>query len=109
MPIRMRFDPEMETMLGRGGAFPAFVCDACGREIREVEQGVYVVPWEAYQPGADTEVLFAHQGACHQALERDRGRMGWDHLKRFIVHLAYSVNASGLLTEEHQYDDSAEP
>lgn len=97
MPIRITFDENIPTLIGRGGAFPIFVCDHCGERIVDGRLGAYLFEHGANTPGRVTSTAFVHKGACHDALEKSGPYRGWGELSAFLTFLAVNANLADLL------------
>jgi hypothetical protein len=73
---------------GKNGHF--FYCDACGNRI--MEKGVVVFDSET------GEVKHAHRGQCHNAVEKQFGRVvGWHDLS---YHIYMLIHNSGYKMED---------
>lgn len=73
---------------------PRVVCDACEQPIEEAKLGVAVNPSDTGS-GRPLDVLHAHKGPCHSAIEaRLGGRMntGWSELSHHLLHVCQNSN-----------------
>jgi hypothetical protein len=69
MPLRMKWE---------GGLYrPVIVCDHCGLEISDAEDGNY--EWQVEQSGAivDGTIYFTHKRCCHPFEQANGGRPAW--------------------------------
>lgn len=98
--IRILYDDQVETLFGKGGTFPVFICDACGGRIQKGSMGVYLIAREAYQQGKLTDTAFAHKGECHNRLAAEQGQAGWDEQRKFIAFLAINAGPGEIIADE---------
>lgn len=105
MPIRIQQDDDVPTMFGRGGTYPIFVCDHCGKRIADGNMGMFLEASDAYERGRVTEVAFAHKGLCVDALT-DSGRYPYaDELSDFVRFLALNAKLGDVVGAPESDDE----
>ena len=79
---------------------PMFVCDICGKPIKEPDNGVVVFK-NLMKNGESCEVLHAHKGRCHDLAEeritKTGAYVGWNEM---IDHLALLVQNTGFTFDQ---------
>ncbi len=75
----------------QGRTIPFLFCDACGKRIADASLAGVV--YKTVAPSTQSEVLFAHKGACMDALEESLGKTydGWDELYRYLAFITSNV------------------
>ena len=63
------------------GYIPYFMCDNCHKKINA--NGVYLFKNDI----TDNKLYFAHQGTCHNILEKRHNAISWHHLGNLILSL----------------------
>jgi hypothetical protein len=107
MPIKALHNPELEMLFGKGGNYPAVLCDFCAEPITDIRDGVYLLHEAAdATPASSKDILFAHRDRadeegvpiprCHAQLEerlRSAGAasVGWIELAYFPAWLAFNM------------------
>lgn len=71
-------------------ACPVVICDACGKRIENHHDGVIV--FRNFERNSEEDVLHAHKGSCHRAVEARFGSdRGWWPLGEHLNMLCGNV------------------
>ena len=102
MPIRIRSDPELRTPLGKGGVFPAFICDACNKPISDARHAFYLMKRDAHDQ-AYSDVAYAHSGPCFEKLHSPDAFAYADALTDFAIGLLNGAHLKHILGEDYRF------
>ena len=80
-----------KLMSKEGRSMPLLFCDACGKQIEDGHLAGAV--YKVVGPDKESDVLFAHKGACMDTLEESLGEAydGWDELDRYLAFITNNV------------------
>jgi hypothetical protein len=77
---------------------PVVVCDICKQPIFDIGLGVVVRTNEPVAFRINSDILYAHKGACHDAAERQKGGKeltAFDELQKHLLDLGALAGRPG--------------